>query len=295
MRMRIWMVVGGLVLSMLGASRGEDSSALRAELERVYHKWRGAIINKDVNAWQGSTSRYRQVQTRNLMVSQRQPYPAAVFQIPMQPPDIVTLRLLEAEAVGPTAHLIYFGKVDVGIEADEVPENLLMLRFIKDPEGWRFDSSRMVNLENAPEIRQKLKERGDADFLNDPEFNPPGTAPAVPPVCPVPDHMAAFRVEAMGYEVVLKINGFDYPPLGGVAVTQLIIGGLRQGENDVTVNIRATEVPEGEERHLLVALMVVNPDPSVKPVVISQFETSDPNPPAVRKMTAWVNNSVLKR
>ena len=80
-----------------------------------------------------------------------------------------------------------------------------------------------------------------------------------------------------------------------MAGSQRVIGGLNQGENDVSVGIKAIDVPEGEERQLAVALMVVSGNPGDKPVVISSFETSDPNPPPTRKMAAWVNNSVLKR
>jgi len=275
-------------------SPSQQTGELRAQLERVYHDWRGAVINRDVRAWQRSTSRYRQVHTHNMIVSQRGRYPEAVFDVPLRPPEITTLRLLEAEAVGDTAHLVYFGKVDLGIEAESIPENLLLLRYIREPEGWKFDTSRLINLEGVPDVRASLRQGGDPDFLEKPEFTPPGKAPPVPPVCKVPDYVAAFHVQAFGYEVAVKINGFDYPPVKDIAVNQLIIGGLDRDKNDLSMNIAATELPEGEERLLEINVLVVTQDPK-NPVNVYRYRTTDPNPEATRRDAIWVNNSTLKR
>jgi hypothetical protein len=191
----------------------QSDSALRSELEKVYQEWRGAMLNRNPRAWQNSTSRYRQVHTHNMIVSQNMVYPDAVFNVPVMPPDINQLKLLKAEAVGDTAHLVYFGKIDMGLESGEVPDNILMLRYIRDPEGWRFDTNRMINLQGVPDVRAALKQGERPAFLDSPEFRPPGKAPPVPKVCKKPQYMGAFQVEAVGYEVLVKINGFDYPPV----------------------------------------------------------------------------------
>lgn len=291
---------GTLLASLLawfltGSAAAQEQAGLRAELERVYHEWRGAMLNRNVQAWQKSTSRYRQVHTHNMIVSQRQPYPEAVFAVPIRPPDITRLKLLEVEAVGDTAHLIFFGRIDLGLEVEEVPENLLLLRYIKDPDGWRFDTSRMVNLEGVPDVRAKLKEGGKPDFLNDPEFNPPGKAPPVPAVCKVPQHVGAFQIESIGYETRLRINGFDYPPVKDVAINQLIIGGLDRDENTLEIFIKPTEVPADEERGLEINVMVVPADAEKKPIPVYRWKTTDPSPPPVQKVGVWVNNSTLKK
>lgn len=275
-------------------SLGQQGGDLRAQLERVYHDWRGAIINRDVRAWQRSTSRYRQVHTHNMIVSQRGRYPDAVFDVPLRPPEITTLRLLEAQAVDETAHLVYFGKVDLGIEADSVPDNLLLLRYIKEAEGWKFDTSRLINLEGVPDVRASLQQGGDPDFLEKPEFTPPGKGPAVPAVCKVPDYVAAFHVQAFGYEVAVNVNGFEYPPVKDIAVNQLIIGGLNRDKNDLAMNIAATQLPEGEERLLEINVLVVTQDPK-NPVNVFRYRTTDPNPEPTRREAIWVNNSTLKR
>jgi hypothetical protein len=264
-------------------------------LERVYHDWRGAMLNRNVLAWQRSTSRYRQVHTHNMIVSQRQVYPDAVFAVPMLPPDITRLKLLEAEAVGETAHLVFFGKIDMGLDREEVPENVLVLRYIKEPDGWKFDTSRMVNLEGVPDVRAGLKAGAKPEFLDDPEFTPPGKAPPVPAVCKVPQYMAAFQIESIGYETSVKINGFDYPAVKDIAINQLVIGGLNRDENAMELGIKVTPLPEGEERSLEINVMVIQPERSKEPISIYRWRTTDAAPPAVKKAAIWVNNSTLKR
>ena len=84
-------------------SPAAEDAALRTSLEKVYHDWRSALINKNMDAWKRSTALSRQVVTRNLIISGGQTYPDSIFEIPIQPPDITRLRLLECEAKGPTA------------------------------------------------------------------------------------------------------------------------------------------------------------------------------------------------
>lgn len=275
-------------------TQASEDTALRAELERVYHTWRGAMLNRDARAWQQSTSRYRQVHTHNMIVSQRQPYPEAVFAVPLKPPDITRLKLLDARAVGETAQLVFFGRIDLGLEVEEVPDNILVLRYIKDPEGWRFDTSRLVNLAGVPDLRASLQQGAAPDFLNEPEFTPPGKAPPVPPVCKPPQYMAAFQIESVGYETKVRINGFDYPPVRDVGINQLIIGGLNRGENALEMAIKPTELAEGEERSLEISVMVVR-DPKQPPTPVYRWRTTDTQPPAYRKDSIWVNSSTLNR
>ncbi len=276
------------------ATQAAEDTALRAELERVYHTWRGAMLNRDARAWKQATSRYRQVHTHNMIVSQRQPYPEAVFAVPLKPPDITRLRLLDARAVGETAQLVFFGRIDLGIEVEEVPDNILVLRYIKDPEGWRFDTSRLVNLAGVPDLRASLQQGAQPDFLNEPEFTPPGKAPPVPPVCKPPQYMAAFQIESVGYETRVRINGFDYPPVRDVGINQLVIGGLNRDENALEMAIKPTELAPGEERSLEISVMVVR-DPKQPPTPVYRWRTTDASPPAYRKDSIWVNGSTLNR
>lgn len=270
-----------------------EDAELRAALEKTYHGWRSALINKDVYAWQRATSLYRQTVTRNLIISGKQPYPDSVFAIPIQPPEITKLRLLECEARGPTAHLVYFGRVDLGLDAEEVPENILQLKFVNENGAWKFDTTRFMNLEDAPEVRAALK-NGKADFLNEPSFTPSGIAPPVPPQCRQPEYVAALQIQSYGYEVAASMNGFHYPVVADNAEQQLIIGGLAWGKNDLTLKVKPLPVPPDAERFLEVNALIITGKQDKPQVRIFSWETKVPSPPAEIVLPVWVSNGTLK-
>ena len=92
------------------------------------------MIEGDYEAWKTYTSNYRRAVTRNNIVSQKLEFPGALFSVPMQPASIEGMDPIQARAVGPTAQLVYFGQIDVGLELPEgtvLPESLLILKFIR--------------------------------------------------------------------------------------------------------------------------------------------------------------------
>jgi hypothetical protein len=248
-----------LLLCHCTASADDD---LRLQLERVYSDWRAALLAKSVEAWNRSTCSYRQMFTRNAIVSQGKAYPDSLFDLPFQPPSVIGLQLVETEAVGDTAHLLYFGKIDLGLEAETIPENLMMLKFYKDAGAWRFDTTRYFNLGNDDDTRRQIR-AGTADFYKHPPFNPPGIAPAVPKPCAKPEKVGALRIHAVGYEVIASMNGYDYPPVADDAEQQLIIGGLARGDNKLTLAIKKIPLPKDvaeTERHLEVQAVMATDD-----------------------------------
>lgn len=280
------------VLAFAVWTRGEDA-ALRAALEKVYRDWRSALINKDMDAWQRSTALYRQVVTRNLIISGRQPYPDSIFEIPIQPPEITKLRLLECEVKGATAHMIYFGKIDLGLEADEIPDNILILNFINESGLWKFDTTRFMNLADAPDVRAALQ-AGKADFLDKPEFSPAGVVLPVPAECRKPDYMALLQIQSYGYETTVKLNEFDYPPLADNAVQQLIIGGLMRGKNNLKVAIKALPVEDGAERLLEINAVIVTGAADRPHIRVFSWEHKSATPPAQIELPIWVTPASLR-
>ena len=168
-----------------------------------------------------------------MIVSQKQPFPQALFDFPLRAPEPGTLRFMKSEANGPTAHAVYFGKVDVGIpDAGEIPENLLLLKFINESGRWKFDTLRLVNLAGAPDVRASLKNGGSSGMLNSPEFVPSGIVPPPRSSCQAPDHVAALQVASLGYATVPRVNGFALPVVADAAEQHIIIGGLKaRGEH----------------------------------------------------------------
>lgn len=268
---------------------------LRPSLERAYEKWRSAILTQDPKAWAGAITQYRQVVTRNLIVSQRQRFPQAVFAVPLDPPDISSLRLLEVQAVGETAHLLYFGKVNMGGDADQIPDSVLMLKFFNERGVWKFDSNKLLKLLDQPELLAQLKSGGKLDFLDYPEFTPPGKAPAVPAICEVPENVAGCTLQSFGYETRMRINGFDYPVMQDHAEKLFVIGGLKNGANEVTLTVTPTEIPKGEERLLQLDFFVLTGKEDKPPVRVFHYETKEAAVASPLKLPVSITQDVLDK
>ena len=282
-----------LILLACPGARGAEDAALRATLERVYHEWRNAVINKNMDAWKRSTALYRQVVTKNLIVSGGQLYPDSLFEVPIQPPDITRLRLLECDSRGPTAHLAYFGKVDLGLDAEEVPDNVIVMKFYNENGAWKFDTNRIMNLSQSPEVRAALQ-NGQADFLDEPAFTPSGIVPPTPAECRKPPYIAALQIRSYGYETKASMSGYDYPVVADSAEQQLIIGGLSWGKNDLKLQIKALPIPEDAERLLEVNAVIINGTKQKPQVRIFSWETKLASPPAEVTLPVWVSSATLR-
>ncbi len=273
-----------------------DDQELKNSLERLYTEWRSSLLARSLPAWQSCTTTYRQVLTHNLIVSQKLRYPDAVFDLPVVPPDVRKFKLIEVEGVGPTAHLIYFGKIDLGIgtgDVKEIPDNLLVLKFFKEAAGWRFDSTKFINLAANPEMREACL-RGNPEFVKHPPFNPPGVLPPVPKACREPERVAALRVQAIGYSVLATVNGFDGTPIVDTAEQQIIIGGLNLGDNSLKMKVKELPVPEGEERYLEIEAVLLPPKETDPPVRVFDWQPQQTPVPPDLALTISLNNFTLK-
>ncbi len=263
--MKFFSLVFALGFAALPVQAQNSGPQLESTLVRAYDAWREAMIGKNAQAWAAAITQYRQVVTRNEVVSDRKPFPQAVFEIPVAPPKIDGLRLLEAEAVGNTAHLIYFGKVDLGQDEDKKDkEVLLKLKFGLEGGVWKYDSNRFTGLSNAsPAEIAALRAGKRPDFLDAAEFTPPGSFPPVPALCRVPEFKGGYKLQSFGYETTLSMNGFDYGPVAHALDQQVIIGGLTSGENVITIRAKPVPAAEGQTPALklrIYKLDAENPD-----------------------------------
>ena len=223
--------------------------SLEEILVEAYQGWRTSMLEGDYPSWQKHTSNYRRAVTRNNIVSQKQKFPGALFAVPIKPASIDGMRPIQARAVGRTAQLVYFGKIDVGLElpeGSELPENLLILKFIKDGRTWKFNTLSILNLNGAAEIREQIAKR-DYAFLNVGNFVPPGFVPGVPPECPFPDYVAQIQITSFGYDTVVTINGESIHKVSDNASSGLIIGGLVNGPNRVVITSKPSKIPESDD------------------------------------------------
>ncbi len=255
------------------------ASDLREPLEGLYKRWRTAILKKDATEWFKVTSNYSKRIIRNTIVSQKRKFPDALFDAPVRPPSIDGLKFLGAQAVGRTAQAVYYGKVSFSLaeESSDLPPNLLVLRFIKDGAEWKFDTTRMVALASVPEIRKDI-EKGDYSFLEDEAFSPPGTVAPLPRECPRPERIAHLQVVSVGYETAITINGQSRHMIADTASSELIIGGLRAGLNQLQIRTRPAMKIAGQEqppKRFEIRIFTVDDKASQKPVEVFSYKPKE--------------------
>ena len=263
LRLSLCLVAGLFACLPSPAPAQSAGPELEAALVAAYGRWRDAMMRQDARAWAGAITQYRQVVTRNQLVSEKQAFPDQVFAAAGEPPKLDGLRLLEAEAVGKTAHLVYFGKVDLGQDRNLLKDTVLKLKFGFENGGWKYDSNRFTSFDTAPEALKALQAGKKADFLDTPEFTPPGTLPPVPPLCRVPEFKGGYKLQSFGYETQVLMNGFDYNPVEDALEQQVIIGGLMTGQNEITLRMSPVPVPENGKSAVQIRLYkldVTQPD-----------------------------------
>lgn len=224
----------GLLLMRRGEAAVPVDGTLRGVLERVYIGWSEAMRRGDLTGFSRHTSRYRQMCLRNEVVSLRQPWPRAVFRGIVQAPPLQGLTCVDAAEHGDTARLAYFGRVDFGLDAAGV-ENPVVLRFLREADGWKFDWIQYVNLGRDEAARQALR-RGERKWLESPQFRLTGEYPEVPKPCREPYQVAGLSVVALGCRVTVELNGGVHRETvendtGGRVIT----GGLQKGVNSVAI------------------------------------------------------------
>jgi hypothetical protein len=263
---------------------------LEAALVAAYGRWRDAMLRQDARAWAGAITQYRQVVTRNKLVSEKQAFPDQVFATAGDPPKLDGLRLLEAEAAGKTAHLVYFGKVDIGQDRDLLKDTLLKLKFGFENGGWKYDSNRFTSFDTAPEMLKALQSGKKADFLDTPEFTPPGTMPPVPPLCRVPEFKGGYKLQSFGYETQVLMNGFDYTPVEDALDQQVVIGGLVRGQNEITLRMTPVPTPENGKSAVQIRLYRLDVTQPDKPgIEVLRWEAPDGKAPKQITLPFTVN------
>ena len=215
-----------------------NTNELTDTLNAVFNDWSKAMTEKDLSLWQKSTAKFRQIGMRNMIVSQKNKWPEALFDGPVKPPNLSSMKMAKTMVNGRTAQLVYFGKADFGIGKDiKAPEGLLFLMFIKELNDWKFSTSRFMNLNNAEEI-SAAAQSGNFSFLDSPQFIPPGKVPPVPKLCPVPEMVGYLEIVSIGYETKVNVAERSKHMVINNVHKGLIIGGLKKGINPIFIETR---------------------------------------------------------
>lgn len=246
---------------------------LRASLEKSYGLWQQAILKKDVAAWQRVTAEHRRVEVRNLIVSQKRAFPAAVFELPTQPPSLRGLTFLSAKQNGATAKAAYFGKVDFGI-GGEPSDNLFVLSFVQGGGVWLYDKADFVNLTALPDVRKELA-KGDLGYLEGvPEAKPSGIVPEIPISVNPATTIAKVYVFCPGREVNLQVNKISRHRFANTKEAELVIGGARDGANEIQYSIRKLEGGTDQEA-LTIRVYLMSEVAGVKPLKVYEYQIAE--------------------
>lgn len=260
------------LLLMLTVVAGAQDD-LRPALEVSYNAWRDAVIRKDARAWERATAEHRRMEVKNRILSEKRAFPATVFNLPTPPPSIVGLQFLEAKQNRSTAKASYFGKIDFGVGGTPT-DNLIVLSFIRGNSGWLYDRADFVNLAALPEVRQELA-KGDLRYLKEtPEAQPSGVVPPTPVEMNPAKIIAKVYVFCPGREVQVQVNKFSRHRFANAKEAEIIIGGARDGLNEVQFSIKKIEGGTGKEA-MTIRVYLMSEVEGVKPIKTFEYQVQE--------------------
>lgn len=271
----------------------QKGPALQENLEKVYEHWRQSMIRSDYRAWKQTTAYARQIETRNTVVSQKQPFPAAVFALPMKPPALKGLRPLHVRTKEPTATAVYFGQVDFNVDAAAPEHSLLVLRFLKEGHQWKFFRLSVMS-QLHPEVIADVR-ANRLDFLEEPEFQPAGRPPAIQRPCPAPDYITDVHLISLGFETDVTINGISEHSTSDHFGTQLVIGGLKDGKNTIRIESQPLKNPPSGQKNLKVTVHVKTGNQKEPAVKVFEFKPDPAKGPFTYTGEIMADKSTLGR
>ena len=236
------------------AQTAQPDNSIRVSLESTYAAWGESIMAADLGKWEEATAFSRQIETRNRILSQKLPFPQALFDDPVEAPSLGGLISLGVLSTGETATSTYFGKANFGSEPGvAITDNLLVLHFLKEEGRWKFDSLRVVKIANDGELLLQIRNR-DFSFLQGQEFQPAAQLPPVPQPVEMPEMIAEVWIDATGYEVKVTVNGHPSGTFSNIKAPDLVMGGVHRGQNSIKIETRLLENTTGTSPSIEVAI-----------------------------------------
>lgn len=265
------MVAAGLPVQAAAAAADSrfgmpDQKAARATAERVYSTWRIGMVRGDESAWRSATTASRQMKVRNLMLSQKREFPRDFFREQPAPPSLEKFIYIGAitGCGNRTLAATYVGNVKLG--ETKAAENAFVLLFCYEDGKWKFDQSRMFNLDSVPGVKERLHKRDLSVLMEQDGFHPYSVAPAIPPACGRPQLIGKVFVDAPGRCIDMRINGVSVHQFDDERRADVISGGLKRGRNTISYTIRTHE--KLEHPTMAIGLFVMPETPGNHPVCV---------------------------
>lgn len=259
------------------AGAAEVDAALQAQLDQCYGAWRNAVLQKDARTWEVVTASSRRATIRNRIVSEKRAFPAAVFELPAAPPALVGLRAVQVKQSGPTAKAVYFGKIDFAVDGSP-SDNLLVVSFINEGGRWKYDTADFINLGGLPEVRRELA-GGNAKYVEETKaFLPDGMVPPLPPQVGPAKYIAKVYAFCPGREVQVQVNKLSRHSFLNTKQAEIVIGGAKDGPNEIQFTIRKAEGGKGDEA-LAIRVYLMSEVPGTMPIKAFEYLVNEGDKP----------------
>ncbi len=245
---------------------------LQSQLEAVYMQWRSAMIKKNYNLWSQYTAAHKQITVKNRILSEKRSFPSSIFALPAAPPSVTGLKAVRVESVGATASAVYFGKVDFGV-GGKPTDNVLQLQFVFERGGWKYSNADFFNLNLLKKERAQLQ-GGNMKFVAQQGFAATGKAPVKPIAINGAQYIAKVYVYCPGREVRLKVNKISDHRYQNNQVAEVVIGGARNGLNEISYAIKDLEGKSGKES-LSIRVYLMSTVKGVKPIKVYEYQLKE--------------------
>lgn len=225
-----------LLITEKSFSSSIGNEYLRKKLEVCYSNYSKALKLKSFKYWQKYTAEHRIVSVRNYILSQGMSYPTSIFRLNFQLTDIKKLRFVKTFYKLQTAVSIYIGKFLISNDSNKHPNVMMLMYFIKENDGWKFDKKVLLNTQSSKIAAKKLNVGDYSDFETG-VLAPLNEPPKVPKKCNVPEIIGAVRINIKNVKIKLELNDFHKKILENESSFDIIIGGLKNGVNKFKLTI----------------------------------------------------------
>lgn len=286
---RVFLMIFCVVVLVPATARANDDTKLVVHLKQVYNAWRNSMIAKNPNNWQRYTSQLRQTNVRNRLWSERRAFPQGVFNAPVSPPNIQTLKALRVRVNKNTAKSVYYGKVDFGV-GGQPTDNVFVVSYLKERTGWKYDGGEFVNLNLLPKVREEIA-KGDYKFVDSKDFIPDGIVPKLPiAITGMAKYIAKVYVFCPGREVrVTGNNGISSHLFQNTQGAEVLIGGARDGQNTLQYTVK--DIPGGDPKSVLtIRLYLMSEVNGKKPLKPLEYQVENGGKPKAKGTMSFVLN-----
>jgi len=262
-----------LALVLAGFAGAQTEAELAKSLSSTYQAWRQAMAQGNAGQWKTLTAPHRQMEIRNRLVSEKRPFPAGVFQLPAPPPALGGLKVVHVSRKGATAKVAYYGKIDFGVGGDPT-ENFLVLSFVGGAGGWKYDRADFVNLAALPDVRREIAQ-GDLSYVEEtPDFQASGSIPRTPVAVPPAKYIAKIYAFCPGREVEAQVNGISRHRFVNSRDAEVVLGGAKDGRNDVVFRVKKLEEGTGKEA-FTVRVYLMSEIEGTKPLKAYEYQVGE--------------------